>query len=120
MYLVDTIELMYSRTTRFDSYKETLGQMVDKTELKNIGEILFGDICHRVTYFNTIEECNNFDNGITSHGLSMLQTTLLENVRQAIELYEKEKANGTANIYAVNYEIIYDSCIFAIYNSHCF
>lgn len=102
--------LLYGRASNFDYYKTYLEKMIDKKELDNIEYVLFYNICSKITYFKTMEECNNFSNGIANHGLSALLTALLENLRYIIEVYESDKSEDDAVIHAINNEVLYDTC----------
>lgn len=70
-----------------EDFKDIMIGIVNKPQYEDVKYMLFGDICSRVVYFATIDDCKKFSAGLIQQGLVALVMNYLINVRNLIQNY---------------------------------
>ena len=102
-----TMDLSYERIPKLESYRELLGSILNEDDLNKVRDFLFKSPCSGLEYFNTVEDCLNFNDGLPKHGLALMISGYLKDVRLILDDCER-KINGILSVEAcLNYNLAY-------------
>ena len=83
LYSMDEASMFIRNIERMN---EKISGILDKSKYQEMKDLLFNDICGKITYFANIEDCRNFSRDLTQRGI----TALIANFVHTTEVIIKE------------------------------
>ena len=82
------LETAYERFQRIENFRIVLKDVVSNQKLDELEDLIFGNTCETNNPFDSVEECEAFEDGITLRGLSVMVTNFLYRIRSLMISYE--------------------------------
>jgi hypothetical protein len=117
-----TVEVYYSESIRYVRYSlitnanyikdieqlnSFLGRIIDSSQYADVELLMLGNICSRLDYFVSIEDCESFSEGLAKQGLIVLIANYINIFQDSLRDYEINNREAT---YYINSKALFDAC----------
>jgi len=90
-----------------ENFKEMLRGITDSLQYANIEDLMLGNVCSKLDYFSSTEDCENFSKGLTNQGLIVLIANYINMFKDLLR--DNEIYNRGATYY-INSKELFDAC----------
>eukprot|EP00826_Nyctotherus_ovalis_P045137 TRINITY_DN4954_c0_g1_i5.p1 TRINITY_DN4954_c0_g1~~TRINITY_DN4954_c0_g1_i5.p1 ORF type:complete len:216 (-),score=37.63 TRINITY_DN4954_c0_g1_i5:15-662(-) len=97
-----------------ENFKHILLGIIDSTQYNEIDSLMLNNVCPKVDYFATVEDCEKFSDGLTKQGLIYLISGYQSEIMNMLRDYELTDKSTEEYI---NDKRLFESCTCLLYTS---
>lgn len=98
-----------------EKFKDILSGIIDSTQYSEIESLMLDNVCPRVEYFASVEDCENFSDEVTKQGLIYLISSYQSGIMNMLRDYELTDKSMKEYI---NDRRLFESCSLRLTPSH--